>query len=153
MRTPLFRWLRFVVILFLVILAFQFELGMAINLSPNLPSLTPFGFSMPQIYDALQKAGVVAPIHASVGFFLLLLAIANMVLALFTRVRGVMIFGVLGLLSTLLEVASGILFTISGFQNDGYSHGMATNFLLSFIFFFVELYLLKPTASTRIGQR
>ena len=117
---------------------------MAINLSPNLTSLSPFGFSLPQLFQALQTVGAVAPIHASIGFFLLLLAIVNLVLALRTRVRGVQIFGILGLLSTLLAAATGILFTLSGFQNDGDSHGMATNFLLTFIFFFVELYILKP---------
>jgi hypothetical protein len=144
MRSPLFRWLRVVVILFLALLSIQFEFGMAINLGPSLPSLTAFDFSFPQIYAALQQAGLVAPIHASLGFFLLLLALANLVLALRSRVRGVQIFSILGVLSTLSAVATGILFTLSGFQNDGYSHGMATNFLLSFIFFFVELYLLKP---------
>ncbi len=53
MRTPLFRWLRRVVILILVILALRLELGMAINFSPNLPGLSGFSFSVPLILQAL----------------------------------------------------------------------------------------------------
>jgi hypothetical protein len=148
MRSSLFRWLRVVVILFLVLLSFQFEFGMAINLSPNLTNQPAFAFSLLLIYQTLQTVGAIAPIHAGLGIFLLLLAIVNLFLALRTRVRGVQIFGILGLVSVLLAIDTGILFTLSGFQNDGYSHGMATNFLLTFIFFFVELYLLKPAPIT-----
>ncbi len=133
MRTPLFRWLRVIVIVFLIVLAFQFELGMAINLTPNLPDLPAFGFSIARILQALQQIGTIGPLHAGVGVLLLLLALANLVLALISRARGVIIFGILGTLSTILEMMSGILFTLSGFQNDGYSHGMATNFLLCFV--------------------
>ncbi len=149
MQAPVFRWLRRMTIIFLAVLAFQFELGMAINLSPNLPSLPAFDFSIGLILRALQQIGALGPLHAGVGVVLLLLALANLVLALASRARGVIVFGVLGFLSTTLEMISGILFTLSGFQNDGYSHGMATNFLLSFIFFFVELYLLKPVPGSK----
>ncbi len=149
MRTPQFRTTRVVIVLLLVFLAIQFELGMAINLAPSLPSLPQFGFSIPLIIQALQKIGGVGLLHAGVGIFLLLLAIVNLILALSSGVRGVQIFGVLGFLSTLLEVYSGILFTMSGFTNDSNSHSMATNFLLSMIFFFLELYVLKPAPKER----
>ncbi len=149
MQTPVFRWLRRMIIIFLAVLAFQFELGMAINLSPNLPDLPAFNFSIALILHALQQIGALGPLHAGVGVLLLLLALANLVLALASKARWVIFFGVLGFLSTTLEMISGILFTLSGFQNDGYSHGMATNFLLSFIFFFVELYLLKPVPGSK----
>ncbi len=149
MKKSLFRWLRVIIIIFLAVLAFQFELGMAINLSPNLPSLPAFNFSISLILQALQKIGAIGPLHAGVGVLLLLLALANLILAVISRVRSVIIFGILGFLSTILEMMSGILFTLSGFQNDGYSHGMATNFLLSMIFFFIELYLLKPVPVSR----
>ncbi len=150
MRSPLFRWLRIVVVLLLVFLSLQFELGMAINLSPSLPSLPAFGFSLPLIVQALEQIGGVGVLHAGLGILVLLLSMINLILALSSHGRGLAIFGVLGLLSTALEVVSGVLFTLSGFQNDGYSHGMATNFLLSFIFFFVELYLLKPVPAARL---
>ncbi len=42
------------------------------------------------------------------------------------------------------QVFGGLSFVLSGFQNDGSSHNMATNFLLSFAFYFLELYVLKP---------
>ncbi len=149
MRAPVFRWLRRLTIIFLVVLAFQFELGMAINLSPNLPSLSAFNFSITLILHALQGIGAIGPLHAGVGLLLMLLALINLALALASRARGVIIFGSLGFLSTGLEMISGILFTLSGFQNDGFSHGMATNFLLSMVFFFIELYLLKPVPETK----
>ncbi len=149
MRTALFRWLRVVVILTLVILALQFELGMAINLSPNLPSLSGFIFSVPLILQALQKIGIVGLLHAGTGISILLLAIINLVLALSSRMRRLWIFGVLAFLSTFGAVSTGLLFVLSGFQNDGYSHGMATNFLLTFSFFFIELYMLKPVPITK----
>ncbi len=114
MRTPLFRWLRGVVIL-----------------------------------QALQKIGMVGLLHAGTGALILLLTIINLVLALSSRVRSVWIFGVLAFLSTFGAVSTGTLFTLSGFQNDGYSHGMATNFLLTFSFFFIELYMLKPVPVTK----
>jgi hypothetical protein len=56
----------------------------------------------------------------------------------------VQVFGSLAFLATLLAAATGLLFVLSGFQNNGDTHGMATNFLLSFTFYFLELYFLKP---------
>jgi hypothetical protein len=56
----------------------------------------------------------------------------------------VQVFGSLAFLATLLAAITGLFFTLSGFQNDGDSHGMASNFLLSFTFYFLELYFLKP---------
>ena len=43
---------------------------------------------------------------------------------------------------------------MSGFQRDGYSHGMASGFILSFGFCFLELYSMKPDrrADERNGQ-
>ncbi len=64
MRTPLFRWIRVVVIVFLIVMAFQFELGMAINLTPNLPNLPAFDFSIAHILQALQQIGAIGPMHA-----------------------------------------------------------------------------------------
>jgi hypothetical protein len=62
--------------------------------------------------------------------------------------RSVQVFGSLAFLTILLAAITGLLYTMSGFQNDGDSHGMATNFLLSFTFYFLELYFLKPAPKT-----
>jgi hypothetical protein len=57
----------------------------------------------------------------------------------------VQVFGILAFLATVLAATTGLLFVLSGFQNNGETHGMATNFLLSLSSYFLELYFLKPT--------
>ena len=65
--------LRFMLIAILVLLFFQYELGIQVNFS-NLAAIPPFGFFIPQISDALHQAGSVALIHAIVGAWLVILA-------------------------------------------------------------------------------
>ncbi len=143
MKSNQFKSLRVMVIITLILLTIQYELGMVINFSPNLPELPAFGFSLMKISEALHQAGTVALAHAVVGSLLTLLSIFTLVLSLGSRIRSVQIFGSLGLLSLALAATGGVLFTLSGFQNDDYSLAMASNFILSFIFYFLELYLLK----------
>jgi len=143
MTTNQLNRLRDVVILLLVLLIIQFEFGMAVNLS-DLPSLSPFSFSLINLIGALNQAGAIALTHATLGTFLVLVAITNLVMSLTSKVKSAQILGILGLLTMGLAEACGVLFTLSGFQNDNYSHGMATNFILTFGFYFLELYVLKP---------
>ncbi len=65
-------------------------------------------------------------------------------MSLGSRVRSVQVFGSLVFLSLLLAVTGGLLFVLSGFQNDHNSHQMAAGFILSFAFYFMEPYFLKP---------
>ncbi len=137
----------------MVLLAFlvvQYELGMAVNIA-NPPHLAPFGLSFGQFNTALMTAGLPAELHAIWGSLLGILAIVNLVLALRSGVRSVQVFGGLTFLTVLVAGILGQMFVQSGFQNDGYSHGMATNFILSFIFCFLELYFLKPSARPHTG--
>jgi hypothetical protein len=126
--------LRILVIAVLVVLVMQFELGMAVNLSPNIPTLPPFPFSINAIANALGQIGQVALVHASVGGLLVILSLANLIMALVIGPTSVRVAGVLAFISTLLAAYTGAYFVLSGFQNDGLSHGMATNFMLTFIF-------------------
>ncbi|MGD0003708.1 MAG: hypothetical protein ABSE06_05700 [Anaerolineaceae bacterium] len=132
----------------LVLLAIQFEFGMAVNLS-NLPSISPFVLSFSNVLSALNQAGTVAVVHAALGTALTIISLIDLVMALISKIRGVQIFGILGFLSMALAETSGVLFVLSGFQNNNYSHGMATNFILTFGFYFLELYFLKPAAKTQ----
>ena len=136
------NWLRITTIILLVLLVFQFEFGMAVNLS-NLPTLNPYNFTLFNIFIALQAAGTIAVIHASLGTFLTIFSILTLILSLLSRIRSIQIFGSLGFLSAAVAELNGVLFTLSGYQNNGYSHGMATNFILTFIFNFLVLYFLK----------
>ena len=138
---------RIIVMVILALLVFQFELGMAVNVAKH-PSLSPFAFSLGRVSDALNQVGVVAVIHASLGVWLVLVSLASIILALRSGIRTVQVFGSLALVATLLAATTGLLYTLSGFQNDGFSEGMASNFLLSFTFNFLELYFLKPAPNT-----
>ena len=139
--------LMIMVIVILVLLALQYEFGMAINIG-NPPSLPPVSPSLNAVSDALHQAGVVTVIHASLGTWLVLFSVIDLIFALRSRVRTVQVFGSLAFLATFLAAATGLLFTLSGYQNSGDTHGMATNFLLSYSFYFLELYFLKPAPKT-----
>jgi len=66
-----------------------------------------------------------------------------------SRVRSVQIVGTLAFVTVFLAATTGVLFVLSGFQNDNFSHGMAANFILSLVFYFMELYFLKPAPKTQ----
>lgn len=150
MEKKRFRGLRMLVMLDLALLIIQFELGMAVNISDP-PHLTPFGFSMTKFNDALNQVGLVAQLHAGLGVILGILAILGFVLSLRSGVRSVQVFGSLAFLATVVAGFMGQLFVQSGFQYDGYSHGMATLFILSFVFYFLEFYFLKPAPRVQTG--
>ena len=144
MKSNQSRFLQAMLIITLILLTIQYELGMEVNLSPDLPNLAPFGFSLSKISDALHLAGPVALAHAGLGVLLTLLSILTLILSLKSRSRSVRIWGSLGFISMSLAMTGGVLFTLSGFQEDHYSIAMASNFILVFIFYFLELYCLKP---------
>ena len=143
MSTKYLLVLRAMVIVMLVLLALQYEFGMAVNIANPL-SIPPFSLSVHGLSDALHQAGGVAVFHASLGGGLVIFSVISLIFCLRSGVRGVQVFGTLAFLATSLAAATGLLFVLSGFQNDGDTHGMATNFLLSFTFCFLELYFLKP---------
>jgi hypothetical protein len=72
------------------------------------------------------------------------LSLVSLILSLRSGVGSVQIFGSLAFLTVLLAAIMGQLFVQAGFQNDNYTHGMASNFILSLVFYFLELYFLKP---------
>jgi len=150
MSTNSFKGLRVAVVTLLVFLVLQYELGMAVNLL-NPPDLPPFSFSFLNLMVALKQVGSVAVVHAVLGTILTILALITLVLALASKIRSVQVFGALGFLSMALAAISGLLFVLTGYQNDHYSHGMATNFILTFGFYFLELYFLKPTPKTQLS--
>jgi hypothetical protein len=138
---------RIMIMVILALLAFQYELGMAVNIANPKP-IPPFGLSTTAVSDALNQVGVVAVLHASLGILLVIISLVSLIFALRSGVRSVQVFGGLAFVATFLALTTGLLYTLSGFQNDGLSHGMATNFLLSFSFNFLELYFLKPAPKT-----
>ena len=140
--------LRITAMVMLVLLFLQYELGMA-TIMANPPSIPPFGFSFTAFRSALDQVGVVALLHAGLGGWLVIFSVINLILALRTKIRSAQIFGVLSFLSVVFAAGGGLFFVLSGFQNDHASHAMATNFILSFAFSFLELYAIKPDSKSK----
>ena len=146
-----FSRLRVWVMLMLALLVLQYESGIAFNISDP-PHLAPFSAtSFTAFNNALMTVGPAAIIHVILGTLLGIVAIITQVLALRTSRRSVKAFGGLTLLAIIIAGIMGQLFAQSGYQNDGYSHGMATTFILSFILAFLELYFLKPAPKEQAG--
>jgi len=90
----------------LILLFFQYELGIQVNFS-NLAAIPPFGFSIPQISNALHQAGGMALIHAIVGAWLVILAAINLILSLISKVRSAQVYGVLSFVSIVFAAGEG----------------------------------------------
>ncbi len=142
MKSSGVKALRVLLIIMLAALGIQYELGMQFIMS-NPQAIAPFAFSLPGVSSALHGVGTVAVVHAGSGGLLLLLSLVILVVSLLSGVRAAQVFGVLGFLSIISAAAGGLLFVLSGFQDDSNSHNMATNLLLSFTFYFLEVYVLK----------
>ena len=140
------KHLRILTVVMIVSLFLQYELGIATSMA-NPASIAPFSFSITAFRSALEQVGGVAVLHAGFGGWLVIISVTNLVLALKTKIRKVQIFGVLSFLSIIIAAGGGLFFVLSGFQNDNASHAMATNFLLSFTFSFIELYYTRPASN------
>jgi hypothetical protein len=145
MQRNSFAPLRIIVIGMLILLAVQFELGITVTLSDP-AELPPFAFSLTRVSDALHAAGTTALAHAILGVWLAIFSLGMVFLAWRSGDRRVVAVATLAFLTAAGAAATGFLFTVSGFRDDGASHGMASNFLLTFTFFFLGLYLLKRTS-------
>ncbi len=142
MKSSRVKALRILLIVMLAALGIQYELGMQFIMS-NPQAIAPFAFSLQGVSSALHGVGPVAVVHASWGGLLVALSLVILVVSLLSRMRAAQVFGVLGFLSIVSAAAGGLLFVLSGFQDDSNSHNMATNLLLSFTFYFLEVYVLK----------
>ena len=147
------RSLRVAVVAILILLALQFELGMAVNLSPSLEGVPPVAGSAAAIWGALARVGGAALTHALLGAFLTVVALAGLVLAVISGARSVAVIGVLSFLVMALATVNGVLFTLSGFKDDNYSHGMATTFLLAFSLCFVQVCVLSVRLNRQAAAR
>lgn len=150
LSTDRLKGLRIQVMVILALLIVQFELGMAANLKGP-PELAPFSYSNAKFSAALNQAGIVESIHAGLGSLLPIGALVILIRSLRSRVRSVQIVGTLACVTVFLAATTGVLFVLSGFQNDNFSHGMASNFILSVVFYFLMLYFLKPAPKTPPG--
>ena len=137
------KLLRIMTVVMIVSLFLQYELGIA-TIIANPASIPPFSFSITVFRNVLEQAGGVALLHAAFGGWLLIISVINLVLAWRTKIRKVQVFASLSFLSIVIAAGGGLFFVLSGFQNDNASHAMATNFILSFAFSFIEIYYARP---------
>jgi len=144
-----FRSLRILSIMTLLLLALQYELGMAVNLSPTLAEVPPLAATPAAIWGALAKVGAGAPAHMLLGTLLAAFALVCFVLAVRSGARSAAVTSAASFLFIASAAVSGVLFTLSGFKNDHFSHGMATMFLLAFSVQFVQIGIL----TVRLHQR
>lgn len=105
------------------------------------------------VWSALAKVGADALTHAVLGSLLTVLALANLVLAITSGARSVALIGALAFVCIAMASANGILFTLSGFKDDHYSHGMATTFLLGFALHFIQVGILTVRLRTQVPGR
>ncbi len=148
MSTNQLNRLRLFVIFLLALLFLQYAFGLEVSFA-NPPSLSAFSLADGNAFNAaLNSVGTVAQVHAILGFFIWLVALLNLVLALRAAVRSVQVFGTLTFVGITLAGIGGTLFVASGFNDDGASRAMAGLFLLSYTFAFLQLYFLKARPST-----
>jgi hypothetical protein len=138
--------LRITTVIMIVSLFLQYELGIA-TIMANPISIPPFSFSISAFRSTLEQVGSVALPHAGFGGWLAIISVINLIFALRTKIRKAQFFGVLSFLSIATAAGGGLFFVLSGFQNDNASHTMATNFILSFAFSFIELYYARPVSN------
>jgi len=129
--------LRVFVIVMLALLALQYELGIATNLSPNMKEVPPVGLA--ELDKLLASVGPAAVLHATLGVLLLVAAVAALVLSILAAGPALVVTGIIAFVGTALAFLNGILFSLGGFKDDGYSHGMATGYLVAFSLYFVQL--------------
>jgi len=124
-----------------ILLVLQYEFGMAVNIGQPAQPGSHFPERGIQCAPTGRRSG---RNPCSLGSGLVIFAILSLISSLRSGLRSLQVFGSLAFLTILLAAITGLLFTMSGFQKRRDSHGMATNFLLSFTFYFLELYFLKP---------
>ena len=134
--------LRRAIIATLAVLTIQGWTGDSVNLFSVFPQGS-VNASFLGIVEALFAAGGIATYHAFEGILLIILATLVLALALNTRIRIVNLFAILGFVMVISAVIGGVLFVLSGFQNNGFSSQMATSFLGAYAFYFLELYYTK----------
>ena len=155
---------RAIVVVMLLALFLQFLVGMWLNLFATFPQLAGssgnimFGAMMGSMMGFMLSGGMsVFMVHMMMGLVILALAVVS--LALFAtsfsseKKTSSVLLGVAGLGSIIFAGISGLYFMYSGFSNDVYSYLMAVGFILAFMAYFAELFLLRQplTAERRIA--
>ena len=140
------RSLQVSIIALLVALSVQGWLGDYVNLFAVFPS-GPVSVSLGGLTQALQNAGIMEVIHASLGFFTVAVSVVVLTLSFKKRVNSLRVTSLIGLAAIASATAGGLLFVFSGFTNNGNSAQMGGSFIGAYAFYFLELYYTKGQTS------
>lgn len=137
------RSLRIAIIVMLVLLTAQGWTGDFANLFATFPTSATTA-SMSGILQAVQNAGVTVLYHALEGGLLLVISVVIMILSFrSSSLTWVRVFAILGLGATISAGVGGVLFVLSGFQNNPSSAQMGGSFIGAYASYFLALYSAK----------
>lgn len=134
------RILPGMVILTLVLLTIQGWTGDFANLFASFPT-GAVGASLGGFWGAVGGAGAIVAYHAAEATALL--ACSVVVLGLSIRQRVGRLFAILGMGAVISAAIGGILFVLSGYQNNANSAQMGGSFIGAYAFYFLTLYATK----------
>ena len=143
------RALRWMVIMTLVLLTVQGWTGDFANLFAVFPS-GGVAASFGGFWAAVGSAGAIVAYHALEAAALLVCSVV--ILALSLRERVGRLFALLGMASVVSAAIGGVLFVLSGFQNNPNSAQMGGSFIGAYAFYFLTLYSTKQPASVPPAQ-
>jgi heme A synthase len=139
--------LQILVVLTLVILSIQGWTGDFVNLFSAFP-VGAVNSSFIGLFQALEEAGQLPFYHALEGILLVAFSLAILILSLRTKIRNAKIASIIAFGAVVSATIGGILFVLSGFQDNGNSMQMAGSFIGAYAFYFLELYFTKPTKTS-----
>jgi len=134
--------LQLLVIGTLVVLSVQAWTGDFVNLFSVFPVGT-VDSSLGGLLQALKEAGLLPLFHAFAGILLVALSVVVLVLSFRSKIRNAEIASIIGLAAVFSAVMGGVLFVLSGFQDNGSSMQMAGSFIGAYALYFLELYFTK----------
>lgn len=132
--------LRGMAVLTLVLLTIQGWTGDFANLFASFPAGS-VGAGVGGFWGAVGGAGSIVSYHAVEAVVLLACSVAVLVLSLRQRIGR--LFAILGAASVISAAVGGILFVLSGYQNNANSAQMGGSFIGAYAFYFLVLYSTK----------
>jgi hypothetical protein len=124
-----------------IVLIVQFGLGIGVNLYVTLPDAGHPG------HNSWFGNGPLLAVHAALGLFLVLAAVAVLVRAIMARTRTLIVTSAAGLVAIILAAFFGSGFTDK--LTDGYSLGMAIAFAAALACYTIGLYAISTLRSLR----
>ncbi len=125
-----------------MVLTVQGWTGDTVNLFTTFPSGT-VGPSIGDVGGAISAGGAILVWHAAEGVLLFALSVVVLAMSQRSKPTSVRIVSILGFLAILSAGVGGLLFVLSGFQDNGASAQMGGSFIGAYAFYFIELYYTR----------